>query len=477
MESLQGLVFTELQLPTWQLVLYTVLTCVFILTRRIKSFLLTTCLFALYWTFHLLRVQWLAVVGGEILGPAAYGLFSLILVGVALHAVFFFREGEHFPGFSSYEIGRLRRSLLKRIDQMESAILQAEEKAVHEIRQFEEIKQKLETKVAPLESQLQEMDADLRFRQTAVEDLEKRLLDRIHDLESELAEKEEMLRSRARELETIKSEAEEETRRLRLQLQEAQDRASGLEASPQGADDEINATVRELERQLAAKEALLLARNKEIKDLHAEAREMTEAFNRESQALKTGWEEQESSLREHEEKLVEQLSGLQQEVLRREAELRDRDREIEGLRSELETKTAWLQRQLVDREQAAESKEPLLKEIEALKGKIRELEDQVAEGENRLRERQRQADPRSSAAEERAAALQILLREQEESFARRAASYKEVVESLTGRIQELERQIKEQEIGSSSRSGEKGKGRARAVPPKERSVDATSDPT
>ncbi len=41
--------------------------------------------------------------------------------------------------------------------------------------------------------------------------------------------------------------------------------------------------------------------------------------------------------------------------------------------------------------------------------------------------------------------LQALLKEQEESFARRTASYKEVVESLTSRINDLESQLKERE--------------------------------
>ncbi|MBI2540656.1 MAG: hypothetical protein HYW04_12840, partial [Deltaproteobacteria bacterium] len=297
MENLQGLVFSELPIPTWQLVLYTVLTCIFILTRRIRSFLLTTCVFALYWTFHFLRAQWFAAAGGEFLGPAIYGFFSLVLVGLSLHAVFFFREQGHFPGLSSYEIGRLRRSLLKRMDQMESAILQAEARAAHEIKEFEEIRQNMETRVGPLEDHVHRMDENLRSRRTAVEDLESELLSRIHDLESQVSEKGELLRSRDKEIEALKAEMEEQTRKVEVQREEGEGRAKGQEAPGTKTEEDAAATIRDLERQLAEKDALLIARNREIKGLYQEERERVEALDSEARSLKAERDRQESSFR------------------------------------------------------------------------------------------------------------------------------------------------------------------------------------
>ena len=538
MENLQSLVFSELPIPAWQLVLYTVLTCVFILSRRVRAFLLTTCVFALYWTFHFLRAQWFAGAGGEFLGPAIYGFFSLVLVGLALHAVFFFREQGHFPGLSSYEIGRLRRSLLKRMDQMESSILQAEARAAHEIKELEEIRQNIETRVGPLEDHVHEMDENLRSRQTAVEDLEGELLSRIHDLESQVSEKGELLRSRDKEIEALKSEAEERSRELQVQLEEDKERIGGKEAPWQKAEEDA-ATIRDLERQLAEKEALLIARNREIKELYLEERQRVEALDSQARSLKAEWDRQESSSREQEEKLSARVSGLEEELREKEAHLRESHQQLQDVRSELEAKTVWLQRQLLEKERGEKSKEPLLAEIEALNGRIRELEGQVEEGEHLLRLRQQRADDlgaamekkvaalqalrqeekgaaqeressfreregdltarirdlenlvkendcrlqilskdgdtRASGADEKAATLQILLQEQDESFARRTASYQEVVESLTARIEELEKQLKENGTPAHARNGEKSRKRGRGVQAREESGDPTPD--
>ncbi len=478
MENLQSLVFSELPIPTWQLVLYAVLTCTFILTRRMKSFLLTTCLFALYWTFYLLRAQWFAAAGGEFLGPAVYGFVSLILVGLSLHAVFFFREQERFPGLSSYEIGRLQRNLLKRIDQMESAILQAEAKAVYEIRQFEEIKEKIETRVVPLENHVQEMDTDLHSRQTAVDDLEKGLLGRIHDLESQVSEKGELLRSRDKEIEALKLEAEERARELQAQLEAAEqsaERMRGEEAPSKNIEEAVAATIRDLERRLAEKEALLIARSRELKQLQLEERQWVEALDSQSLSLKAERERQESSFREQEEKLSARVSALEEEIREKEAQLEESHQQLQDLRSELEAKTVWLQRQLLEKERGSDSKEPLLAEIETLNKRIRELENVIRENESRSQILSKSGNARASGADEKAATLQILLQEQEESFARRTASYLEVVESLTARIEQLEKQLKENGTPAHARNGEKSKKRGKGIQAREESGDPTLD--
>ena len=539
MENLQSLVFSELPIPAWQLVLYTVLTCVFILSRRVRAFLLTTCVFALYWTFHFLRAQWFAGAGGEFLGPAIYGFFSLVLVGLALHAVFFFREQGHFPGLSSYEIGRLRRSLLKRMDQMESSILQAEARAAHEIKEFEEIRQNIETRVGPLEDHVHQMDEDLRSRQTAVEDLESGLLSRIHDLESQVSEKGELLRSRDKEIEALKAEMEEQTRKVEVQREEGERRAGEQEAPGTKTEEAAAATIRDLERQLAEKGALLIARNREIKELYQEERERVGALDGEARSLKAEWDRRESSLREQEERLSARVSGLEEELREREAQLKESHQHLQDVRSELEAKTVWLQKQLLEKERGEESEEPLRAGIEALNGRIHELEGQVAEGERLLRLRQQQADKlgaelgekvaalqallqeekgtaqdkessfrererdltarirdlenlarendrrsqilskgggtRASGADEKAATLQILLQDQDESFARRTASYQEVVESLTARIDELEKQLKENETPAHGRVGEKSRKRGKGVQAREESGEPTPD--
>lgn len=402
MESLRGLVFSQLDIPAWQILLYIGLNSFFMLSRRTRSCLVTTYLFALYWTFYLFRAYWLSNAQGDFLILAAYVLFAFAVMGLLLYA-FFFDERHHFPGFSSYEIARLQRTLLKRIERMEKAVLEAETRAVSEIRQFEGLKQKIETRIGPLESQVRKIDEALGQREFTVQGLEKGLLTQLHDLECQLGKKEELLQSRDKEIQGLRSEVEEKSGKLQAQLQEGEERIQ-REVSWKETEETLSATVRDLERQLAEKEALLLARNKEIKDLRLEAQQSTEALDSESRRLKAELDRRDASFKEREEELT--------------AQLKERDQELQDLKSELEAKAP------------------------------------------------------ASELQEKVATLQILLQAQEGSFARRAASYKEVVDSLTSRIEELEKQLKD-----NGRHGEKPKKRGKGLRLREGSEESTPDPS
>lgn len=337
MENLQRLLLSELGIPAWQLGLLVGLISFFALTHRVRAGLIATYLLTLYWNFYVFRAHLFSVAGGDFLALAVFILFGFLLAGLSLYTFFSFRESSYLPGLAGLEIGRLRKTLLKRIDQMESAVLRAETRTIHEIQQFEELKQKIETRIGPLENQVQKMDEVFGQRESAVQGLERGLLTQLHDLENQLGRKEELLQSRDQEIQGLRSEMEEQSLKLQFRLQEEEERIR-RESSWKAAEENLHAAIHDLEAQLTKKEALLLARNLEIRDLRLEVEE------REQQPAHSG--------------APEFLSP---------------DSEV------------------------------------------------------------------------RLSSFQALLEEQEESFARRTASYKEVVESLTSRINDLESQLKERE--------------------------------
>lgn len=443
MEKLQSLALSELSIPTWQILLYLGSASFFVCSRRARYFLIATCLVTLYWTFYLFRTGGVSFASGDFLGLAAYGLFSLTVFGLTLHAFFFFKERDHFPGFTSYEIGRLRRTLLKRIDQMETAVLQAEERVVRGIQQIEEVRQKVETRWGPLESQVHQIDEIMSQRETAVQELEQGLVGQIRDLERQLEAKEELLQSRERETRDLRAAMSEQSAKFKAQLQEQEERIRG-ETSRKESEENGPAAIHELERQLAQKEALLLARNREIRELCSEVRDQAGALDSRSEAWRAEQAVQETSFKAKAEEWTARVRGLEEQVREREDRLKERDQEILNLRSDLDAKVIWLQNQILEREQDTGKRESsLAAAAEGLHRRIRELEDQLREKENRLQAQGQEYEAGAAAspspeAEVKIDSLQALLKEQEESFTRRAASYKEVVETLTARIEELE---------------------------------------
>ncbi|MEK6601473.1 MAG: hypothetical protein AABZ09_06295 [Candidatus Binatota bacterium] len=445
MESLQGLVFSQLGIPAWQILLYIDLSSFFMLSRRTRFCLMTTYLFALYWIFHLFRVYWLSTAEADFLVLTAYILFGFTQFGLLLYAFFFFSERYHFPGFSSFEIGRLQRTLLKRIDQMEMIVVKAEARTVHEIQQFEGLKQKIETRIGPIENRVEKMDEVLGQREFAVQGLETGVLTQLHELQSQLRKNEELLQSRDKEIQDLRLEMEEKSVRFQLQLQEEEEGIK-RESPWKESEEKLHAAIHDLERQLTEKEALLLARNLEIKDLRLDVGERAGVLESQLQALKAQLAERESSFKENEEGLSARVRGLEEDLREREAQLKGRDQEIQNIRSDLETKIVWLQGQILETEQYSEEQESSFTALrEELNGRIQELESQLRERDRRPRTHDGEAEFPSPGAEVKIDSLQALLKEQEESFVRRAASFKEVMESLTDRIHQLECQLKEKE--------------------------------
>ena len=221
MENLQRLLLSELGIPAWQLVLFVGLISFFTFTHRVRIGLIAAYLLQIYWNFYVFRAYLFSVAGGDFLALAAYILFGIALAGLSLYTFFFFRESSHFPGLAGLEISRLRRTLLKRMESMESAVLGAaaeiavlqaklqgtmedlgkREATFTEARHVEGKDQgrEAEEKAVVLEALLKEQEESFGRRAASFKEVIESLHDRIHKLEQQLKERENLLETRAEE--------------------------------------------------------------------------------------------------------------------------------------------------------------------------------------------------------------------------------------------------------------------------------------
>ena len=368
MENLQRLLLSELGIPAWQLVFFVGLISFFILTYRIRVGLVATYLLVLYWNYYVFRDYLYSVASGNFLALIAYVLFGLALAGLSLYTCFYFRESGPLPGLPGFEISRLRGILLKRMEKMESAVLEAEARTVNEVREFNCLRQKVEDRFLPLEAQLQRKEEAFSSSGSIFKELETRQTAQIRGLEDQLREKEDSLKLRDDELRDLKSAVEEDLSRRESGFREAREKFA--------------ARVDDLENQLREGENL------------------------------------------------------------REMQLR----EAEKLRAELEARVTGLPGQPQEMEEVSSAEDRPFKEMEEkLTARIHELEIELKEKEKLTEALHAEDNDRGPKAAEYAFALEALLEAQEESFGRRAASFQEVIESLSDRIHQLERQLKEKE--------------------------------
>ena len=393
MENLQRLLLSELGVPVWQLALFVGLISFFMLTYRVRVGLIATYLLVLYWNYYVFREYLYSVASGNFLALIAYVFFGLALAGLSLYTCFYFKESGHLPGFPGFEISRLQGILLKRMEKMESVVLEAEAKTVNEVREFNLLRQEVNDRFLPLEAQLQRIEEASSGRGSIFKELETKQTDQTHGLEDQLREKEDSLKLRDDELRDLKSAVEARVAELRAKLQGVEEDLSRRESGFKEAREKFAARVDDLENQLREGENL------------------------------------------------------------REMQLR----EAERLRAELEARLTGLLSQPQETEEVPGVKDRLSKEMEEkLTARIHELEIELEVKEKLTEALNAEDDDREPKAAEYAFALEALLKAQQESFGRRAASFQEVIESLSDRIHQLERQLKEEESQAGPLEG-KGK--------------------
>lgn len=91
-ENFGKLMTFALTIPVWQMIVYTLLISIFMLSHRVGFCLTTTYVFALYWIFHLFGPHFVTNAGGNPWAMTVYILFGFSLASLSIFSFFFFEE-------------------------------------------------------------------------------------------------------------------------------------------------------------------------------------------------------------------------------------------------------------------------------------------------------------------------------------------------------------------------------------------------
>ena len=254
-----------------------------------------------------------------------------------------------------------------------------------------------------------------RSKDTGIKKLEEDLSQKIWRLESGLREKEELLNRREAELSGFKhqlaeltSSKEQATHALHEELRQKTEVLTGKDAALDALEERFKVAVRDLESEVHEKQALLEAREAEIKslfvklsgqagqlvDLESSKDSATRALEDELRRATELAQSKEAALKTVEERLQGRLLALQDQANQKQELLEARDGEVEALISkvsELNQKLAetgaerqradrLIQEELHEKTALLQSNESSLKELEERFGaKIDSLERQLVE--------------------------------------------------------------------------------------------------
>ena len=373
---MQNLLFFELTIPTWHLVLFLSIVGGLMLMNKLKFCLLATYLFVFFWVFYLYRADLIALAAGDRILLAAYHLFGFIIAVLILYP--FISPEPSAPARATVgpEMSNLRKALLKRIDKMESAIKEAESKTMTEVLQSEEEKFDAEAKAALLETQLEEKAEVLRRKEAALKELEENLNAQIQSLQDEVNQKDGLLAMQNGESSGNTSELEAKASTLETQLMDKEQSLRARELEATQVEETLQTKIQELENELRQKEELLTVRNGEASGVRSELEAKTSALQaqvmereasllaRESNArqleetLQTKIQELETELRQKE----ELLTHLQEDDVQRQAT----EAELEGLRAELHERNLILQAREMEVKMVKQSMPEKVKELDKI---------------------------------------------------------------------------------------------------------------
>jgi len=355
---MEKVLFFQVVIPAWQIILCVTLAASMMLAHRGKFAVICIYLFVLYWLFHLYRTDILALIDGNPIAVAFYSVFGLAIGGLTLYAFFVPDSQSMGQPFAGPEMANLRKALLKRIDKMESAIKEAESKAMTEVYQSEEQKLDAESRAALLQTQLEEKAEILRRKEAALKELEETLNGRIVDLEDQVKQKELILEQRVEHTNGDVSGLESRAAELQAQLLDTEDSLRAREEKSKEIEEALNAKVQELEGRLSQKEALL---------------------------------ENGDNTKQLEEALNAKIYDLEEQLGRKDALLERHDSDTDSARTEMEHKAANLESQLQERENALQEREGNAQQLEEnLSRKINDLEYQLREKEDLLEKLKRE---------------------------------------------------------------------------------------
>jgi chromosome segregation ATPase len=289
-------------------------------------------------------------------------------------------------------LAELKAALLGGIERMEAILQEAESTASHEAQQYEELRQRTEVKVGLLETQLREMEGSLRSKESTINLLKEDLNSKTQELEKLVTEKENLsslLEKHNSEIALLRSGTEGKVGLLETQLQEMEESLRLKESAINLLEENLTSKIQELNHLVTEKESLsslLEKHNSAIALLRSETEAKVGLLEAQLQEREKALRKKESSSLQLEESLTSKVQELEHLVTEKEnlsSLLEKHNSEIAILRSQMEAKVGLLEAQLQEREESLRSKESAIKQLgESFTSKVQELEHLVTEKEN-----------------------------------------------------------------------------------------------
>ena len=448
---MRNLLLFELTIPTWHLVLFLSIIGCLMLMNKMKLCLLVTYLFIFFWVFYLHRADLVALAGGDRVLLASYHLFGFIIAVLILYPFISTEKSAPRPMTVGPEMSNLRKALLKRIDKMESAIKEAESKAMTEVLQSEGEKFDAEAKAALLETQIEEKAEVLRRKEAALKELEETLNGQIQNLQQEVEQKDGLLAMQGGS-DGDPSELEAKASALEAQLMDRDEALREREANAAQMEQSFNSKFQELENELRQRDELLAMQNfgsnDDLSELEAKASALEAQLMGRDEALR----EREANAKQMEQSFNNKFQELENELRQRDELLSAHNGEAIGIRSELEAKTSALEAQVKEHEESLRARESNTRELEdTLSRKIQELETELKQKEDLLTHLQID-DAQRQATETELEGLRAELHERNVILHAREMEVKMIKQAIPEKVKELDKIVPKQPEKESGKS-------------------------
>jgi chromosome segregation ATPase len=416
MQAFTQLVYFDLPIPVWHIVLYVGCISFLMIQRRFKLAIVTSYVLVLFWLHYIFRDNLVTIMNGNNAARAIYYLFGFALVLLSIYALFFLEDEA-----AEFEL----------------------EKRKKEIAGLKTKAKEARTKVSDLKAQLKN---DQTTESAATKKLEAELKAKIDELEYRLKEGEGVLEKRDAEIAELQAnadEAKQTTSALKAQLEKEQTQESTTRNT---LAEELNAKIDSLESQLENGESLLEKRDAEIAELQAKADEDKETNSASKAHLTNDQNKESDTIKKLEEEFSTRINKLESQLDKGVSLLDKRDAEIAELQAKAdedkETNSALKARLEQEHIQESASRKKLAEDFNT---KIARREQQLKKVESLLEKRDAEIvelTTKTLEAEKHAFALKARL---EKEQIQESATRNNLIEELNAKIDELEHRLVEGE--------------------------------
>jgi chromosome segregation ATPase len=496
MQALQQLLYSDLPIPVWQILLYAGAISYFMIQRWFKLSFVTSFILVLYWLHYSFRADLVSITSDDQLARAIYYILGFALILLCIFALSFLEvDADALLNKREKEITFLKAQAKNAEKTAEALKAQLGKNQNQDSNPKKKLEKKLNAKIDKLEHRLQEAESLLETRDAEISDLrstvaevresasaseallamykneeisskkqlEEELNAKIDELRYRLQEREKLLEERNAEissLQAIASCAETSVSALKAQLEEVT-----IGESPASAklSRELNSKIAILESKLKEDETLLENRNSEITALRARA---TQAENTVA-TIQTQWEKEQSQISAGNEKLEEEfrarISELENQLSQNKGLLDQSNTEIAKFKakaSEADKKVEALAAQVEkDQSQSSASKKKLEERFHA---RITKLENQLKQGEDLLEKRNTEIAELQAKASEAQKHASVVKTQSEKDKVEMATDKETLERQFNTRIEELQRRLQEGESLLEQRNAEIAQLQARA---------------